>query len=74
MSDVYAYTLAISHFRILMAFIAAWDLEADQLDAINAFVNSYRERLTYCSFSYSFSPSEPSKGCTCLKVMRALYG
>jgi hypothetical protein len=48
MSDVYAYTLAISHFRILMAFIAAWDLEADQLDAINAFVNAYRERPAYC--------------------------
>lgn len=74
MSDVYAYTLAISHFRILMAFIAAWDLEADQLDAINAFVNAYRERPAYCYFPYGFNPSKASKSPTRLKVTRALYG
>ena len=80
MSDVYAYTLAISHFRILMAFIAAWDLVhlANYVDAINAFVKAYRERPAYCYlpryFPYGFNPSKPSKGPTRLKVTRALYG
>jgi hypothetical protein len=37
--DTYAATLAAQTFRAVMAIVAAFDLETQQYDAINAFAN-----------------------------------
>jgi len=52
-----------------MAIMAAFDLEAWQLDAVNAFTNSELEDLVYCACSDGFK--EIGK---CLLLIRALYG
>ena len=41
-------TLAAKTFRALMAIMAAFDLEAWQLDAVNTFTNSELDDLVYC--------------------------
>jgi len=46
--DTYAATLAVRTFRALMALTAAYDLEALQLDAVNAFLNSPIDEEIYC--------------------------
>ena len=38
--DTYAATLAARVFRVIIALYAYFDLEAKQLDAVNAFGNS----------------------------------
>ena len=67
--DNYAATLAAQTFRALMAITAAFDLEAWQLDAINAFTNSELDDLIYCECPDGFR--EAGK---CLLLIRALYG
>lgn len=68
--SVYAYTLAIAHFRILMALIACCDLEAHGLDVKNAFVNADRSgKPVYCYLP----PGYQQKG-KVVKVLKALYG
>jgi hypothetical protein len=52
-----------------MAITAAYDLEAFQLDAVNAFTNSYLDEIIYCVFPDGFQ----QKG-HCLLLLRALYG
>ena len=42
-----AATLTLWVFRMLMALVAAFDLETDQLDAINAFLNSSLDEEVY---------------------------
>jgi Reverse transcriptase (RNA-dependent DNA polymerase) len=46
--DTYAATLAARTFRALIAISAAFDLEASQFDAVNAFVNSDLDEEIYC--------------------------
>ena len=46
--DSYAATLAAKIFRSLMAIAAKFDLEAVQLDIVNAFANSPLDELIYC--------------------------
>jgi hypothetical protein len=46
--DTYTATLAVQVFRALIAIMAANDLEAKQLDTINAFVNSILDKEVYC--------------------------
>lgn len=67
--DTYAATLAVQVFRALIAITAAYNLEAKQLDAINAFVNSLLDEEVYCECPPGFEYLGP-----CLKVLRALYG
>jgi hypothetical protein len=67
--DTYAATLAVQVFRALMAIAAAYNLEAKQLDAINAFVNSRLDEEVYCKCPPGFEYLGP-----CLQVLRALYG
>ena len=67
--ETYAATLAARTFRALMAITAAYDLEAYQLDAVNAFVNSQLDETVYCKFPEGFD--QPG---SCLLLLRALYG
>jgi hypothetical protein len=67
--DTYAATLAVQVFRSLMAIAAAYNLEAKQLDAVNAFVNSHMDEEVYCECP----PGYEHLG-ACLQVLRALYG
>jgi Reverse transcriptase (RNA-dependent DNA polymerase) len=46
--DTYAATLAARTFRALIAIAAAFDLEIQQYDAVNAFVNSKLNEDIYC--------------------------
>jgi hypothetical protein len=67
--DTYAATLAARIFRALMAITAAYDLEAFQLDAVNAFTNSELDETVYCAFPDGFQQDGQ-----CLLLRRALYG
>ena len=52
--DNYAATLAARTFRALMAVTAAFNLEAWQFDAVNAFINSELDETVYCEFLEGF--------------------
>ena len=67
--DTYAATLAVQVFRALMAITAAYNLEAKQLDAVNAFINSTMDEEVYCECPPGYENLGP-----CLLVLRALYG
>jgi uncharacterized lipoprotein YmbA len=41
--SIYAATLAACSFRIAMAIVAYFDLEAKQYDVVNAFINAQRD-------------------------------
>lgn len=47
LSDIYAATLAACLFQVLMVIVAAFDLEIQQYDAINVFVNSEINKKVY---------------------------
>ncbi|KJZ69618.1 hypothetical protein HIM_10981 [Hirsutella minnesotensis 3608] len=67
--DTYAATLAGRSFRILMAITAKFDLETRQLDAVNAFTNSFLDEDVFVMFPDGYH----RQGWT-LKLIRALYG
>jgi len=46
--ETYAATLAARIFRALMAIAAAFDLEIQQYDAVNAFTNAKLSKPIYC--------------------------
>jgi len=52
-----------------MAMAAAYDLEAYQLDAVNAFINNQLDETVHCAFPEGFD--QPG---SCLLLLRALYG
>ena len=68
--DTYATTLAARIFRTLMAIIAAFDLEACQYNAVNAFTNSSLDETVYCACPEGYNNIEGN----CLLLLRALYG
>ncbi|KJZ68911.1 hypothetical protein HIM_11697 [Hirsutella minnesotensis 3608] len=68
-NDTYAATLAGRSFRILMAITAKFDLETRQLDAVNAFTNSFLDEDVFVMFPDGYH----RQGWT-LKLIRALYG
>src|SRR6266699_5272030 len=45
--DIYTTTLASKSLRILLAFIARWDLESRQLDTVNVFPNAKLDEEVY---------------------------
>ena len=70
--STYAATLAARSFRLAMGIAAKFDLEIDQYDVVNAFINAKREKsssLVYCQLPDGFK--EFGK---CARVDRALYG
>ena|SRR5436309_1963119 len=68
-AETYAATLAARTFWALMAVTAAFDLEAHQLDAVNAFTNSIIDEVIYIDFPEGFEQSG-----FCLLLLHALYG
>ena len=67
--DTYATTLAARIFRTLMAIMAAFDLEAHQYDAVNAFTNSSLDEVVHCACPEGYNIEG-----LCLLLLRALYG
>jgi hypothetical protein len=69
LQDTYAATLTARVFRFMMALAATYDLDVEQLDAINAFINSPINELIYIEL-----PDGYKKDGRCLRLLRALYG
>jgi hypothetical protein len=67
--DTRAATLTVRVFRLLMAIIAVFDLEAEQLDALNAFINSLIDKEAYIQY-----PPGVPRSIKVLMLLRALYG
>jgi hypothetical protein len=53
--DTTATTLAAQTFRILIALAAVFDLDIHQLDATNAFVNSFLDEEVYTQIAAGYS-------------------
>jgi hypothetical protein len=68
-TDIYMHTLAIVHFRALMAIVAVLDLEADTMDVVRAFLNTNVNDNVYYPMRQCFE--EEGK---VLKLKKALYG
>jgi transposase InsO family protein len=64
-----ATTLASTTFRTLMAITAKFDLETQQMDAVNAFVNCDLDETVFMKFPPGFE--KPNK---VLRLRKALYG
>lgn len=69
--DVQAITGAYRTFRLLMALVAAFDLEIIHLDAINAFVNADVDEEIYITMPEGYKEGDKGK---VLKLRKALYG
>jgi reverse transcriptase-like protein len=64
-----ATTLATTTFRTLMAITAKFDLEAQQIDAVNAFVHSDLDETVFMKCPPGFE--KPNK---IIRLRKALYG
>lgn len=64
-----ATTLASMSFRALMAIAAEYDLELEQMDAVNAFVNCDLDEVVFMRMPPGFE-----KYGTVLRLKKALYG
>ena len=64
-----ATTLASMSFRALMAIAAEYDLELEQMDAVNAFVNCNLDEVVYMRL-----PPGYEKAGKVLRLRKALYG
>ena len=71
--DPYAATLASQSFRAMMAITAAHDLEIQQYDVVNAFVNAPIRGEVYCHCPKGFEKVINGKRAI-LKLRKALYG
>jgi hypothetical protein len=69
--DTYAATLAARTFRILMALTAKYDLDAIQLDIVNAFMNAEVQRNVFVEIPQGFRKEPESR---CYRLNRAMYG
>ncbi|KAL1952902.1 hypothetical protein VTO42DRAFT_3967 [Malbranchea cinnamomea] len=69
--DRRACILAARAFRVLMAISAAFDLDIEQLDAVNAFCNSDIDELVYVEEPPGFKSREED---SVLQLLKALYG
>jgi hypothetical protein len=66
--DVYAATLTLKVFRVLMTLVIAFHLETRQLDVVNTFLNAHNDESVYCQMSDDYRLDDK-----CYKVIRALY-
>lgn len=70
LQSTYAATLAARSFRIAIAMAAQFDLEIEQFDVVNAFLNASLEgEPVYCELPDGFK--KPGK---CVRLLNALYG
>lgn len=69
-AETRAATLAARCFRTLMSLVAAFGLEMQQFDAINAFVNSLLDEIVYVEIP----PGRSNPDGKVLRLLRALYG
>ncbi|EAU36855.1 predicted protein [Aspergillus terreus NIH2624] len=67
--DTRAITLGSRTLRVVLALVAAFDLEAVQLDAVNAFLNSQLDETVYVSPPPGLGPKN-----RVFKLKKALYG
>ena len=67
-TETYAATLAARVFRALIAIAAYFDLDIEQFDAINAFCNTYNNKLVYVRYPNRFQVPNYY-----LELVRALY-
>jgi hypothetical protein len=67
--DNYAATGAYRTFRILCALIAVFDLECEQMDAINAFINAWLTETVFTRLPDGFTVSG-----RVWRLIKALYG
>jgi len=67
--DTYSATGSYRTFRCLCAYIAALDLDADQIDIVCAYANAQIDKEIYVKFPPGFDI--PGK---CKRLLRALYG
>lgn len=71
-ASTYAATLAARSFRIVMALVAKFDLEAKQFDVVNAFLNAVFDEgapPVYCEL-----PPGYEQAGKCVQLRKALYG
>jgi hypothetical protein len=66
--NVYAITLILKVFRILMTLITAFNLKTRQLNAINVFWNAHNDELIYCQMFDDYRLNKKI-----IKIIRALY-
>lgn len=69
--DVYAITATFKTFRLLMALVAAFDLDVIHLDAVNAFVNANVDEEVYITMPEGYREGRKD---IVLKLRKALYG
>jgi len=63
-------TLVFRVFHVLMTLTVAFDLTAEQLDTVNAFLNAELDEEVFCHFSEGFEGDSNS----CLQLLYVLYG
>jgi Reverse transcriptase (RNA-dependent DNA polymerase) len=68
-TDVYAAVVKSMSIRVLLALTAIHDLEAQQLDVMNAFLNAHLKETIYVEMPHGFN----KKGYVCL-LLKTLYG
>ena len=69
--DVYAITATFKTFRLIMALVAAFNLEVIHLDAVNAFVNADVDEEVYIIMPEGYKKGRKDM---VLKLRKALYG
>ena len=69
--DIYAITATFRTFRLLMALVAAFDLEVIHLDAVNAFVNTNIDEEVHITMPEGYKEGRKDM---VLKLRKALYG
>jgi len=69
-NDLYAATGAYRTFRMLLALVAAFDLDLEQVDVTNAFVNALLKDIVYVQYPDGFKKQQGEY----LQLLRALYG
>jgi hypothetical protein len=66
--NVYAATLALKIFRMLMIMMIVYQLKTRQLNAVNAFLNAINDDTVYCYMFDEYKQSEKM-----FKVIKTLY-
>ncbi len=66
--NVYAATLALKIFRMIMTLVADFHFKIRQLNAVNVFLNVFNDEKIYCHLSNEYKQLKKI-----LKLLRALY-